>query len=154
MREEGGEETCSLQDVLREGDNFIFPCADVSVKLAGKGPEVRPSNRIRRDIEEGEEHRSDLQGNQILQCNNENKTNWKQSMVYGRFHPVRTAEQHSTSRTHVVWEEIDKGSGNVVARTYGQKFGQVCQRNLSKKKNSIGQKRSPKLDNARKLRGY
>ena len=31
------------------------------VKLAGRGSEVRPSNRIRL-IEEGEEHRSDLQG--------------------------------------------------------------------------------------------
>ena len=33
-----------------------------SVKLAGKGSEVRPSNRIRQDIEKGEEHRGDLQG--------------------------------------------------------------------------------------------
>ena len=32
------------------------------MKLAGKGSETRTSNRIRQDIEEGEEHRSDLQG--------------------------------------------------------------------------------------------
>ena len=38
-------------------------------------------------------------------------------------------------------------------RTYGQKFGQVWQGNLSKQKHSIGQKKSQKLNNAGKLRG-
>ena len=35
---------------------------NVSVTLASKGSEIRPSNQIRQDIEKGEEHRSDLQG--------------------------------------------------------------------------------------------
>ena len=40
----------------KEGDKFIFPFADGSAKLAGKGSEVRTSDRIRQDIEEREEH--------------------------------------------------------------------------------------------------
>ena len=44
------------------GDNFTFPFVNGAVKLAGKGSEVRHANRIRQDIERGEEHRSDLQG--------------------------------------------------------------------------------------------
>lgn len=39
---------------------FLF--ASGSVKLARKGTAVRPPDWIRQDIEEGEEHRSDLQG--------------------------------------------------------------------------------------------
>ena len=30
--------------VLQQGDEFIFPCADGTVKLAGKGQEVRTSH--------------------------------------------------------------------------------------------------------------
>ena len=36
--------------VPKEGDNFTFPFADGSAMLAGKGFEVRTSNRIREDI--------------------------------------------------------------------------------------------------------
>ena len=48
--------------VPEEGDSFMFPCANGLEKMAGKDAEIRPSNRIRQDIEEGEEHRSDFQG--------------------------------------------------------------------------------------------
>ena len=48
--------------MLKEGDDFRFPIVGGSVKLARKGSEVRPSNQIRQDIEEGDEHRSDPQG--------------------------------------------------------------------------------------------
>ena len=48
--------------LLKVGYNLILPCADGPVKLAVKGCEVRPSNRIGQDIEEGDPHRSDLQG--------------------------------------------------------------------------------------------
>ena len=48
--------------LVPKGDNFIFPSDHSSTKLAGKGSEVRPSNRIRQDNEGGEEHRCDLQG--------------------------------------------------------------------------------------------
>ena len=48
--------------VSKEGDNFIFPFVNGSVRLAGKGSEVGPSGRIRQEFEAGEEHRSDLQG--------------------------------------------------------------------------------------------
>ena len=43
--------------VPKEGETFIFTCADGSVKLAGQGSQVRPSNCIRQNIEEVEEHR-------------------------------------------------------------------------------------------------
>ena len=46
--------------VPKEGDKFIIPFADGSAKLAGTGSDVRNSSRIRQDVEEGEEHRSDL----------------------------------------------------------------------------------------------
>ena len=48
--------------VPKEGDNFMFPCVSGSAKLSGKGSEIRTSDPIRQDIEEGEEHRSVLQG--------------------------------------------------------------------------------------------
>ena len=46
----------------RGGAIFIFPFATGSATLAGKGSEVRTSDRIRQDIEGREEHLSDLQG--------------------------------------------------------------------------------------------
>ena len=52
----------SKQKFLCRKKENIFPCASCSVKLAGKSSEVRPSNRIRQEIHEGEEHRSDLVG--------------------------------------------------------------------------------------------
>ena len=48
--------------VPKEALNFLFSCANGSVKLARKSSEVRPSNRMWQDVEEGEEHRRDLQG--------------------------------------------------------------------------------------------
>ena len=53
----------------------IFPCANGSVKLAGQGSEVRPSNRSRQHIEHG----SDLQG----ETDEQNKMTWKQSVISG-----------------------------------------------------------------------
>ena len=83
MREEAGKETYSLQPLrnckrttlpklrskaqnrrsfrAERGQTIIFPRANGSVKLARKDSEVRPSDRVRQDSEEGE-HRSDLQG--------------------------------------------------------------------------------------------
>ena len=40
----------------------MFPFMNGSAKLAGQRSEVRTSDRIRQDVEEGEEHCSDLQG--------------------------------------------------------------------------------------------
>ena len=62
--------------VPKEGGNFIFRCANGSVQLAGEGSEVRQSNRIRQDTEEGEELRSVLEvetDDQFLQSDNDNK---------------------------------------------------------------------------------
>ena len=43
-------------------DFLKFPRASGHVKMAGEGSGVRPSDRIRQDTEDGDEHRSDLQG--------------------------------------------------------------------------------------------
>ena len=43
-------------------DSFMFLYVNGTVKFTGKISEVGPSNRIRQDIGEGEEQRSDLQG--------------------------------------------------------------------------------------------
>ena len=62
---------------MPKGDIFIFPSADGSAKLAGKGSDLRTPDRIRHDIEAREEHRSALQREMdepILQSNNKNKT--------------------------------------------------------------------------------
>ena len=57
-------------------------------------------------------------------------------------------------RIHVVREEIDEYfKQRASPRTDGQKFGQVCQCNLSKKKDSTWAEAKPKLDTARKVRG-
>ena len=51
------------RSVLQENqNNFIFRFVNGSEKLARKSSEVGPSDPIRQDIEEGVEHRSDLQG--------------------------------------------------------------------------------------------
>ena len=44
------------------GDNFIFTFVIRSEKLAGNLSEIRKSDRLLKDIEKGEEHRGDLQG--------------------------------------------------------------------------------------------
>ena len=41
-------------------EHFIFLCANGIVTLAGKGSEVRTSDQIQQNTEEGKEHRSDL----------------------------------------------------------------------------------------------
>ena len=59
---EVSKESIQKEVSCRKKENiFIFPCANGSVKLAGEGSEVRLSDRIRQDTEEGVEHRSDLQ---------------------------------------------------------------------------------------------
>ena len=45
-----------------DGDHFMFSFMNGSANLAGQCSEVRTSDRIRQDVEEGEEHCSDLQG--------------------------------------------------------------------------------------------
>ena len=47
----------------KKGDSFKFPIVDA--KLAGRGSEIRTSDRVRQEIEEAEEHCSEsgLQGN-------------------------------------------------------------------------------------------
>ena len=45
-----------------ESANFIFPFVNGFAKLGRKGWETRTPDRIRQDIEEREEHRSELQG--------------------------------------------------------------------------------------------
>ena len=47
---------------MKEGDKFISPCQYGKVKLAGKGSEVRTSNKIRQELEKVEEHTSDHPG--------------------------------------------------------------------------------------------
>ena len=56
------ESTQKMFSRRKGGRTFISPCVICSVKSAGKGSRVRPSDRIRQDIEEGEEHRSGVHG--------------------------------------------------------------------------------------------
>ena len=60
------------------------------------------------------------------------------------FHPVHFIEYYTTSRAHVVREEIDEDSSNVQGREHVAKnCGQVCQRNLSnKKKKALGRRKA------------
>lgn len=49
--------------VPKNGDEFVFPCADGAVKLAGKDHEVRASIPVRIQFGKGgEDHRDELQG--------------------------------------------------------------------------------------------
>ena len=69
--------------VPKEKGTFIFACAIGPVKLPAKGLEVRTFEQIRH-TEEGEEHRSDLRGNLIMQNNNKkHSVTWKRSMICG-----------------------------------------------------------------------
>ena len=70
-----------------------------------------------------------------------------------RFHQVHHFAQLPTSRIHVVWGEVDKDPSNVQASANCQKFGRLCQRNLTKKKNQHRAEAKAKLDNACRLKG-
>ena len=71
--------------VPKEGDNFIFSFAHGSAKLAGKDSEVRNIRptlaRYRRGRRTPQWSLRRNGRNQILQSNNENKMNCKQSMI-------------------------------------------------------------------------
>ena len=64
---------------------FMFPFVNGSVKFAGKGSEVRPSNRIRQDKREKNTAVIFKENpvNQLLQSNSENETNWKGRVISG-----------------------------------------------------------------------
>ena len=68
-------------------NNVTVPFVNGSAKLAGKGSEIRHirpnSARYRRKEENTAAIFKEKRMNQILQRNNENKTNWKQSMISG-----------------------------------------------------------------------
>ena len=52
----------SREVIVPKRDFSKFPRANGHVKMAGEGSGVRPSDRIRQDTEDGDEHRNDLQG--------------------------------------------------------------------------------------------
>ena len=140
--------------VLREGDNFIFPCADGLVKV-GQEKDLKSDH----PIEFGETSKKEKntavifkEPDSAVQQREQGRIGSK-AWFMGGF--TQFALLNNTPLQGNTWsgERLTMVQATSWARTHGQKFGQVCQRNLSKKKNSIGQKRSPKLDNARKLRG-